>query len=47
MENVCKILEMELKMYTPVDLKFAFEKTEFKFLHYIQYDFIIQSPGLS
>ena len=37
---------MELKMYTPVGSKFFFEKTEFKFLHYIQHDFIRQHPGL-
>ena len=25
-EELCKVLEMELKTYTPVDLKFVFEK---------------------
>ena len=38
---------MELKTHTQVSLKFVFEKIEFKVLHYIQYDFIHQSPGLS
>ena len=38
---------MELKTYTPVGLKFVFEKTRFKVLHYIQHDFIRQRPGLS
>ena len=34
-------------MYTPVRLKFVFEKIKFKVLHYIQRDFIRQRPGLS
>ena len=34
---------MELKKYTPVGLKFVFEKIKFKVLHYIQH----QRPGLS
>ena len=38
---------MELKMYTPVDPKFGFEKMKFKVLHYIQHDFICQCQGLS
>ena len=38
---------MELKMYTPVGLKFVFEKIKFKVLHYIQRDFIRRRPGLS
>ena len=46
-EKLCKVLEMELKTYTPVSLKFVFEKIKFKVLHYIQYDFICQRPGLS
>ena len=46
-EKLCKVLEMELKTYTPVGLKFVFEKIKFKVLHYIQYDFIRQRPGLS
>ena len=46
-EKLCKVLEMELKMYTPVDLKFVFEKIKFKVLHYIQHNFIRQLPGLS
>ena len=46
-EKLCKVLEMELKMYTPVGLKFVFEKIKFKVLHYIQHNFIRQLPGLS
>ena len=46
-EKLCKVLEMELKTYTPVSLKFVFEKIKFKVLHYIQHDFIRQRPGLS
>ena len=38
---------MELKSYTPVGLKFVFEKIKFQVLHYIQNDFIHQRPGLS
>ena len=38
---------MELKTYTPVGLKFVFEKIKFKVLHYIQHDFIRQRPGPS
>ena len=37
---------MELKTYTPVGLKFVFEKIKFKVLHYIQH-FIRQRPELS
>ena len=44
---VYKVLEMELKTYTPVDLKFVFEKTKIKVFHYIQHDLIHQCPGLS
>ena len=44
MEKLCKILEMELKTYTPVRLKFGIEKINFKILHYIQHDFIRQQP---
>ena len=44
-EKLCKVLGMELKTYTPVGLKLVFEKTKFKVLHYIQHDFIRQSPG--
>ena len=40
-------MEMELKTYTPVGLKFISEKIKFKDLHYIQHDFIRQCPGLS
>ena len=47
MEKLCKVLEMKLKTYTPDDPKFIFEKIKFKFLHYIQHDFIRQRLGLS
>ena len=47
LEKLCKVLEMELKTYTPVDQKFVFEKIKFKVLHYIQYGLIRQRPGLS
>ena len=46
-EKLCKVLEMELKTYTPVGLKFVFEKIKFKVLHYFQHEFILQFPGLS
>ena len=46
-EKLCKVLEMELKMYTPVGPKFVFKKIKFKVLHYIQHDFISQHRGLS
>ena len=42
MEKFCKVLKMELKTYTPVGLKFVFEKIKFKVLHYIR-----QRPDLS
>ena len=38
---------MELKTYTLVGIKFVFEKTKLKVLHYIQHDFIRQRPVLS
>ena len=38
---------MELKKCIPVGLKFVSEKIKLKVLHYIQYDFIRQHPGLS
>ena len=44
-EKLCKVLEMELKTYTPVGLNFVFEKIKFKVLSYIQHDFISQWPG--
>ena len=47
MEKLCKVLEMELKTYMPVSLKFIFEKSKCKVLHYIQHEFICQCPGLS
>ena len=46
-EILCKVFEMELIMYTPVSLKFIFEKIKFKVLHCIQHNFICQCPGLS
>ena len=42
-EKLCKVLEMELKTYTPVGLKFVFEKIKFKVLHYIQHDLILEN----
>ena len=38
---------MELKTYYPIGQKFVFERIEFEVVHYIQYDFIRQRPGLS
>ena len=38
---------MGLKTYTPVGLKFIFEKIKFKILYYIHHDFIRQCTGLS
>ena len=46
-EKPCKVLEMEPKTYTPVGLKFVFEKVKFKVLPYMQHDFIRQRPGFS
>ena len=46
-EKLCKVLEMELKMYTPVGQKFVIEKIKFKVLHHIHHDFICQRLGLS
>ena len=46
-EKLCKVLEMELKTYTPVDPKFVSDKIKFKVFHYIQHDLIRQRPGLS
>ena len=49
-EKLCKILEMELKMYILIVPKFVFEKIKFKVLqvlHEIQHDFIRQHLGLS
>ena len=34
LEKLCKVLEMQLKTYTQVSLKFVFEKIEFKVLFY-------------
>ena len=47
MAKFCKILEMELKMYTPVSPRIFFKKIKFKVFHYIQHDFICQCLGLS
>ena len=47
MEKLCKFLEMELKMYTPVDPKSVSEKIKFKVLHYIKNDFICKRRELS
>ena len=47
MEKICKVLEMEVKLYTPLGPKFVFEKIKFKVFHYIQFDFIRQRIGLS
>ena len=46
-ENLCKVLEMELKIHTPVSPNFVSEKIKFKVLYYIQHDFIRQRLGLS
>ena len=46
-EKLCKVLEIELKTYTPLSPKFVFEKIKFEVLHYIQYDFINQRLGIS
>ena len=46
-EKLSKVLEMELKTYTPVSPKFVFEKIKFKILHYIQHDFSHQRLGFS
>ena len=45
MGKLCQVLEMEIKMYIPVSLKFVLEKIIFKVLHCIQHDFICQRPG--
>ena len=47
MEKFCKILQMELKMYTPVSPRIFIKKIKFKVFHYIQHDFICQCLGLS
>ena len=47
MKKLCKILEMKLKMYTPVSPRIFFKKTKFKVLHYIQHDFICQCLGIN
>ena len=45
MEKLCKVLEMELKMYTPVGPKFVFKKIKFKVLHYNQHDSFTNAKG--
>ena len=45
-EKLRKVLEMELKTYTPVGPKFVHKKIKFYVLHYIQHDFIRQRLGL-
>ena len=47
MEKLCKVLEKEFKTYAPVSQRFVFEKIKFKFLHYIQHDFLRQRSELS
>ena len=47
MEKLCKVLEMELKTYSPVNPKLAFKKIKFKALHFIEHDFIRQRLGLT
>ena len=44
-EKLCKVLEVELKKYTPVGLKFVFEKIKFKALHYIQHISFVNAQG--
>ena len=46
-EKLCKVLEMKLKMYTPVGLKFVLEKIKFKVLYYIQHNLVRERAGLS
>ena len=46
-EKLCKVLEMKMKMYTPVSTKLILEKIKYKVLHCIQHDFIRQRAGLS
>ena len=46
-EKLLKVIEIELKTYTSVGPKFAFEKIESKVLHYIQHEFIPQHLELS
>ena len=44
---LCKILKMELKMYTPVSPRIFFKEIKFWVSHYIQHDFICQCLRLS
>ena len=43
-EELRKVLEMEVKTYTPVRQKSVFEKIRFKVWHYIKPDFIHYRP---
>ena len=45
--KLCKVLEMELKTYTPVGPKFVSGKIKFKVLDYNQYDFFRQLSRFS
>ena len=45
MEKLCNVFEMELKTFTPVGLKFAFEKIKINVLHYTQHDLICHAQG--
>ena len=46
-EELCKVLEMELKNVQTVSPKFVFEKMKFKVMYYIQHDFIRRRPEFS
>ena len=46
MKKLCEVSEMELKTHTPFGI-ILLEKIKFKFLHYIQQDFIRQRPELN
>ena len=46
-EKLCKVLEMKLKTYTPVGLKFVLEKIKFKVLYHIQHNLVRERAGLS
>ena len=44
-EKSCKVLEMEIKTYTPISLRLVFEKIKFKVLQYIQHVSIVNAKG--
>ena len=46
-ENLCKVLEMQLKTYTTACPKLVFEKIKFKVLQDVQHDLICQRLRLS